>query len=468
MSEHDDEFLHILYNGYTEFYFKENGFNSVGYKLKSDIKFCQPIINNVSFSNEYNRLHLDVQLYKLDRGMKKDIHIINKPDPSFLYKTISFVFDANTVVDKDIIDDFEKNGLELHIMHQYNESAFVNELKKHAVNGLRVLLTSFDSYDTIVDSEFYRYDIHSSDYTYCIDSQDDALVVYSNAIDALSSMLREPTMLCMGRVFHSINYYADDQKNLYNSKLEALDPENQVYLYNLLLSMFPEECNTYLYINMPDLSVSSSLDILTQSGAYSKIYRLNEQYNCDLFFGYATDIINTSFQIPSPRKVFYSAALLSFYQLILSQDAYLTNNFIDLNIANEKVKVVISEPSARKLQDNRCNSMVLFDTGHPSVYGDRSLSTLPNLRYSHVSRNFVAIRRMIHNYIETKKFILNTDFNIDSCITYIKLNILNDFKSKGVISDYNLEYTSDRQTIHISIILLFPYIADSIELNFTI
>lgn len=483
MKNKNDGFKKILYNGYTEFYFKENGFDVVGYKLKSDLKFCQPIISSMNFSNENNQLHLYVQLYRLDRGMVKKLYTINKPDDTLLYKTLHFTFDTNTVTDKDIIDDFDKNGLEMQIVYSCgNDKALVEQLKKHANHGLKILLSSLENNDKdfTVHNEFYHYDIHSSDYEYDIGGEDDdnrADVAYIEAIDALSSMLREPIMLCMGRMFHSIDIYDTDSPNiLISSKLEHLDPVSQFGVYSVLLSRFPEECNTYLFINMPDISVSSALDLLNQRGKFSatpvsnegEAIRLQENYNCDIFFGYATDIVNASLSVESPRKVFYSAALLSFYNLIMSNDAYMTNNFVDLNISNRCVKIVVPESSAKSLQESRCNSMVLFDIGRPSVYGDRSLSMLHNLRYSHISRNFVMIRRLIHNYLETKKFVINHSANIDSCICYIKFNILDEFRSHGVLSNYSVSYYSEGKSVFIKITLIFPYVAESIDLDFTI
>lgn len=477
-----DSFQKILYNGYTEFYFKEGDFDTVGYRLKSDIKFCQPIISSIEFSNEYNQLHLYVQLYHLDRGMTKKFYTLNKPDASFLYKTVHFVFDNNTVTDDLIIEDFDSNGLELQIVFSGgDEKALVNQFNRFRDTGLKVLLTSLEgnNSDYTVHSKYYHYDIHSSDYIYDLTDDEEnnkADASYIKSVNALSSMIIEPTLLCIGRMFHSVNYYDEDFDNvLLSSKLLPLDPESQLGVYTILLGLFPEECNTYVLINMPDLSVSSAVDLLNQQGKFSSntsgnvdVIRLPEQYNCDLFFGYATDIINTSFVVESPRKVFYSAAVLSFYSLLISNDAYLTNNFIGLNISNNCIKLILSESSAESLKKSRCNSMVLFDTGSPSVYGDRTLSNSANLKYSHISRNFIAIRRIIHNYLETRKFILNTEFNIDACICYIKFNILDEFRSQGVLTEYKVNYYSEGQTVFINIVLLFPSIAESISLDFTI
>lgn len=490
MKDNKDVFTKVFYNGYTEFYFKENDYDVVGYKLKSDIKFCQPIISNMYLSNEKNQLHIYVHLYHLDRGMTRSPQTLDSPEITSLYKVIHFVFNADSVKDINIINDFNNNGLEMHLIYADENDAgstlLVDQLKKHATNGFKVLLNSLennneddeeivsdkddDKYDD-VDNYFYHYKINSSDYSYNISKEDDYTTAYVNAIDALKSMLREPTMLCMGRMFQSIDTEDTEGKKikLLSSRLEPLNPESQFGIYSVLLDAFDEECNTYLYINMPDLSASTSVDLLKQENAFSSgIVRLQEHYNCDLFFGYATDIINTSLMTESPRKVFYSSALLSFYSLILSGDKYLTNNFIGLNISNRCVKSVLSESSAKKLQNERCNSMVLFDIGSPSVYGDRSLSLLPNLRYSHISRNFVAIRRLIRYYLETKKFTLNTTYNIDSYICYIKFNILDDFVSKGVLSNYSVSYTKERQSVFIQVILIFESVAESIDLSFSI
>ena len=147
---------------------------------------------------------------------------------------------------------------------------------------------------------------------------------------------------------------------------------------------------------------------------------------------------------------------------------YMTNSIGGLNISNGSVKIVITESSADKLVNSRCNAVVLFDNGYPSIHGDRSLSMLPNLRYSHISRNFIRIRRLIKEYLETKKFILNTMFNVKMCIDYVKSDILDKFKTDGIISDYSVDYSIEFQTVKISIILIFSQVAESISLDFVI
>ena len=67
MKSNDDGF-NIPYNGYTEFTFKDdNGNDSTTYRLKSNIKFCQPIIQ--SEYNGSNKLDLYIALYYLKRSV---------------------------------------------------------------------------------------------------------------------------------------------------------------------------------------------------------------------------------------------------------------------------------------------------------------------------------------------------------------------------------------------------------------
>jgi hypothetical protein len=475
MYNNTDGFDSIHYNGYTEFYFIENGFEVVGYKLKHEMKFIQPIIQTIELTDESHRLHLYVNLYYLDRFTKKEISDINLLHSSRLYNTIEFVFDANSVTDEDIIRDFKSNGFELKILYSGNNNrTLASELIKKANNDkLSILLRSTSESEITIyrDSNFiytddYRYNIHTSDYMYDFDEETVTLSSYMKAIDRLSNLSVEPLMLCMGRMIKLQPHITDDILTGFSTT--QLESESQIAIYNHLLDAFNEDCNTYLFINAPDLTVSSTIQLLSQSGKFREALQLNSNFNCDLFYGYATDFVDCSLVDSHNRKVEYSAALLSFYNLMITSSAYITNNFIDLNISNDSVKLVLTESSASKLKDLKCNSMVLFDIGSPSVYGDRSLSNLPNLRFSHVSRNFVRLRKLIRDYLDTKKFILNTMFNIDSCVDNIKFNILDDFKSHGIISDYDISYTINYQTVNINVILLFSRVAESIAIDFVI
>lgn len=466
MYDMDDEFKDIHYNGYTEFYFKEDGFDVVGYKLKSNIKFVIPLINKLELLNDNNKLYFGVSLYYLDREIinKNKNTLIEDIDKTLLYKTLWFTLNIEGLTDQTLIDEFKLHGLELKVIYNSNDKkALIKYLLKHAKQGLKVQLFSVnDSKDTYIENEFYHYDIHINDYQYCLNSEDTSKLIdiYNESIKSLSAILKEPTHLTIGRLFQSKSIY-NLSNELVSSILEPLDSETQIIIYNDLLSMFPEDCNTYLFINLPDVSISTALELLSNN-------ELNEQYNCDLFFGYAVDSTQTSLANNYIKTIYYSAALLSFYNLLLSTDAYITNNLIDLNISNNCIKIIIPESSAKKLQNIHCNSIVTFDTGYPSIFGDRTLSTSHNLKYSHISRNLITIRRLINNYLETKKFILNTLFNINACLCYIKFNILDEFKSRGAITSYKVIYTTEGKTVFINIALIFPYIAEEIIINFTI
>jgi hypothetical protein len=147
---------------------------------------------------------------------------------------------------------------------------------------------------------------------------------------------------------------------------------------------------------------------------------------------------------------------------------YLTNPVVDLNISNLHVRSSIPESSALKLEQERCNSMVLFDIGSPSLYGNRSLSNLPNLRRSHISRNFVFIRRLIRDYLETQKFTISNLFNLTAITNYITGSILDTFVSDGILNNYTLDYNSFDRTVNINITLTFAGYIKSLELNFRI
>ena len=464
MEHHTDGFEYISYNGYTEFYFVKDSYDIIGYRLKSDIKFCQPIVGKLEATKENNNLNIYVYLYYLDRCLLNNVSFKINSDRKSLYKILQFSYSLNSSVDSDIIADFRNSGLELQIIYQgSDDKAFIKALESYTRN---TLIIDVQPDNDIVYTNSYRYNLHSDYYTYNFSDELVRITAYENAINLLSNILPTPVMACMGRMFKSPTSDSG-QNTTVDSALEPIDVDSHIEICNFFMNCFPEECDTYLFINTPDLSVSSILTILDSSNITGGTY-LNERYNCDLFFGYATDYVNRSCTDNNLRRVHYSAALLSFYNLMISGSTYLTNNFIDLNISNKCVKLVLSESSAEKLKDCRCNSMVLFDTGHPSTYGDRSLSMMPNLRYSHISRNLVRLRRIINEYLETKKFILNTMYYLESTMSYIKTQILDDAVSKGVISNYSLSYYSENQTVTINIILIFPFVADSISLQFTI
>ena len=59
-------------------------------------------------------------------------------------------------------------------------------------------------------------------------------------------------------------------------------------------------------------------------------------------------------------------------------------------------------------------------------------------------------------------------FNVKMCIDYVKSDILDEFKTNGIISDYSVDYSIEFQTVKISIILIFSQVAESISLDFVI
>ena len=80
----------------------------------------------------------------------------------------------------------------------------------------------------------------------------------------------------------------------------------------------------------------------------------------------------------------------------------------------------------------------------------------------------VFIRRLIREFIATREFTINNSFNAQSTINYIRSSILESFKSSGVIRDYNTDYTIDRNSMFITIDLLFNTSIEYITLNFTL
>ena len=490
MKDNNDNFR-ISYNGYTEFTFTDsNGYDNIGYKLKSDIKFCQPIIHS---KYSINRLDLFVDLYLLDKSIVQDESVFVTFDRSHFYKTLHFVFDTSreSTTDKLIIDTLWSNGLELQLVNvdPSNPRSFIDMLKQyskltiyfesydpnkeekvihHSDNTVEVIPESYDHSKIEQNTPSGRYWYKTNYNSYNYDFTDESIVIdaYTSAIELLADKKPEPHMLCMSKLYKSVNI-TDNEGNIVRSVMTDLDYESYIGIQAVLLSYFTEDCNTYLFISTPDISFSKLYDILLYNST-NDVVDLPQQYNCDLYFGSAGDYIDSSLKYGGPTKVFYSSALLSFYNLLNNKSIYMTNSVVSLNIPNMRLKSSIPESSAKKLSDLRCNSIVLFDTTYPSIYGDRSLSLSPNLRYSHISRNFVRIRRLVREYLETKKFILNTNFNIRTCVNYIKTDILNVFLQSGIISDYSIDFSIQRQTVTINIVLLFSAVAESISLEFVI
>lgn len=154
--------------------------------------------------------------------------------------------------------------------------------------------------------------------------------------------------------------------------------------------------------------------------------------------------------------------------MIINQTLYSANSIENFNISNDFVKSIISESSADKLANIRCNSIVTFETGLPTTYGNRSLSTLPNLRYSNISRSFVYIRRLIREYLETRKFTINTVYNAQNCVNYIQHYLLQQYVDLGILSAYSTSHSIKDKTVFIKINLVFVRAIESISLNFTI
>lgn len=468
MKDNDDDF-DISYNGYTEFTFKDKyNHPTITYKLKSNIKFCQPIIQS-SFS--INTLDIYVSLYYLDRSLsiynKKDLYCLKQ---SQLYKTLHFTYNINNATDQDIIDDFSLNGLELKLFNtpSQSETSFIDTLKQY--NTFKVILTTDcdDSGNMIHQSDKYYYDIHTENYDYDFSDLDNIIYVYQTAIDRLVLKLPAPHLLCLGKLYKSSSMSHPTDNYVMYTQLKDLDAESYIVIQNYLLDKFDNECDTYLYINTPDVSASTITRLLSNNNDYESAYSLLDTYNCDLFFGYAYDNINNSLYYSVPKKVNYSTALLVWYNLLAKQQMYITNGVSNLNISNNHIKLLITKYTADILNTLRCNPIVTFDTGFPSIYGDKSLSTSANLKYSHISRSFVYIRRLIREYLQLQKFKINNAFNAQTCSNYISSSILDTFVNNGILSNYTVDYSIDNKILYINITLLFSSVIEELTLSFTI
>ena len=460
MKTNNDDFL-IPYNGYTEFMFLDkNRHDTVGYKLKSDIKFCQPIIQ-FSFDG-VDTLELWVHRYILDRSRELSFLDSISFSRSRLYDTVYYKIalsydDKNTLltVDKDIIDLLERDGFELKIVNgTYDAQALIKKFVSY--KNITISLESFvsdyelairknnkepnhnfiDPYlagivDRKIEQNDYWYRINSDDYDHCLqmivdedsDNQyahlnDEAISYHEIAINNLSEMFPRPHVISIGELYKSETKITNSQiidstgtaiKYISSSATDSLPYNDCIHIYSRLLSTFDSECDTYLFINAPDVTASAIRTNLLNEDLDS--FDLHDQYNCDMYYGYISDYVESSLRYQQQTKIYYSSASMVMYSLLIRKKQYLTNSLHGLNISNTSIKNSITERLARDLTDLRCNSVVLFDSGAPSVYGNRSLATTANLRFSHISRTFVYLRRVIREYLETQKFIINTLYN---------------------------------------------------------
>jgi hypothetical protein len=522
MLDNDDGF-DISYNGYTEFMFVDtvNGarYSTFGYKLKSDIKFCQPVIS--TSYNGTNELVISVHLYILDHLRNRDYLSTVKLDPDRFYRTLTLElpieFDSKnnlTTTDQDLIDLLSDNGLELKVINgQQDSQVLIKKFLEHT--NIEIFTDSyvsqwspgtdnqdlenkysspkgdnptgekhyeFELNEGRVNQDFYWYNIHSEMYAYKIEEISDIVNAYKTAIDNLKEVYPQPHFICLNKILKSTTIsdsytyvdqlsnqdYSEDKKIKYFVKQSSLkdlsDLNEYIAVQNLLLSEYDSDSDTYLFINTPDRSYSFINGLLSDTDN-----QLLENYNCDLFYGVAFDNVHTALESGEYNKLSFPVSLLTMYTMLTTSNYHLSNPVTNINIANIRVKSIISESSARSLSNLRCNSIVIFDTGAPSIFGNRSLSLSPNLRYSHISRTFIRLRRLIREFLETQKFILNTIFNITSCINYIRSEILETFVADGILTNYTIEYTEGtNRSVYITIELTFTGFADSITLDFKI
>lgn len=474
LSTNEDGFR-TTYNGCTEFSFTSGGYDTVGYRLKSDIKFCQPIIRS---KYAINRLDLYVDLYILNRSLIQGHDALRTFSKSNLYKTAHYVFDTSkpTTTDELIINTLLMDGLELQIINAdpSKNTSFIEELK--VCKNLVIYFNSYDEYkeaahieydnskiERNTKSEHYWYRLNSDKYVYDFDDNDKVISRYIDAISRLSEKKPEPHHLLLSRLYKSITIKNSDGLTV-RSMLDDLDYDSCIYIQSSLLEIFPSECYTYCYLNTPDMSAASVEDYLYSD----KHASLPENYNCDLSYGSISDYVVSSTSMRVPNRVHFPLASIVFYSMVNNNNVYVANPLDGMNLSNSNIKFIVNENSASSLADLRCNTLVSFDANRPTIYGNRSLSLLPNLRYSNISRNFVRIRRLIHEFLETKKFMLNTYFNIQNCLNYIRTQIIDQYIEAGILSNYNIDYITEHQTVIISIRLVFIRALDSINLEFTI
>ena len=474
VSTNNDGFR-IGYNGYTEFTFINDSLEDlVGYRLKSAIKFCQPVLS-VKYSQ--NKLYLHIQLYLLDYSSTNQLYRFDK---SRLYTEFTAVLlDNGNLSDRDIIDCLAEHDIELKVINSHNDDkALVSAFKESGYFEIK--------YESYIDSKFstediqgkwpndvvifltdekYHYKINTDNYNYSLDDDNSILHAYHDAINRMVDLNPEPHFLCLDRVLKSHKVY-DSHNHVVKQHTDQSDFNMYMHVYSILTDTFTSDCNTYVLMNTPSMSSSSIMSNLINV----QYDYLLDNYNADLFYGYVWDTIYRyrNSDLSKQSKVFYSAALLTFYNLLSESTVYIANSVGNLNISNNCARSCISENAARTLSELHCNSIVMFDTGMPSVFGNTTLSSLPNLSHSHISRNFVRIRRLIREYLETKKFMLNTVFNQDSCAAYIRTQILDVFKSNGVLSNYDINFTSSNKSILVNIDLMFYSAAENLNLNFTI
>lgn len=463
MQDHDDEFK-IKYNGYTEISFKqynENDYiNAITLKLKSEIKFCQPLIYT-SYSD--NTLVITVLQYILDRDVLHINYNRNQLYPNMLYRQDEFTFNTLSDTDQSIINALSSLGIELKIEYTIGYHNLITLLKSYS----SFIPVFKDNYD----SDSYSLNLHDSDYTYFLDG-DQSYLAYSDALSRLNNVELLPHNICLPKLYKTVDQKSSSGSEILYKKLKEQSPEYYSLIYSNLLDSFNKDSSTYLFINAPDVSVSTTLRWLKKLDEFSGVVELPSANNCDLYFGYISEYVSSNLKNPVIHRVSYSAALLVMYGLLINQSAidsiYRPLGISNLGIAYKDPKLVTNEVVAKSLLECKCNSIVNFDSNTSWIYGNRSLSDHSALQHSHISRFTTYIRRVISEYLELNKFSLNTIANADAISTYIDASILSQFRDSGILNAYQTKYTKSNKSLFFKITLNFYNIFESIQLNFNI
>lgn len=462
---HYNDGFEISYNGFTEIQFydttEESRLPKLTFKLKSNIKFCQPYLYS-TYNN--GTLKVNVDRYMLDRQVMQNSTNDNKLDFNMKYDTISYTFNVYTDTDKSIINAFSNYGIEIQVDNHNTPNTLISVLSNYPLFRPK-MLNDYTDYK-------YSVNLHTNNYTYYL-PVDKAELEYCRAIDKLNSVSNKPYFLSLCQLYRSIPLNDPNNSSvvLYNY-LKPLRAIECTSILNYLLSSFPQESDTYLFINTPDLPFSSVLDWLTQRGMYEATDQLSDNYNCDLFFGYVTEQVHSNLNNSLAHPVYYSLASLSMYSMLLSNNSvvsmYTPTGISKIDMVYRQPKSLINETSASDLLNTRCNSLVTFDTNKLWVYGDRSLSSKPNLRYSHISRLVVLIRRIVTEYLEQAKFTINNYMTMQAYINTINTDILDLLKTGGVLQRYNTSFSIEGKSVLVTIELFFNSTIESVQLNFNI
>lgn len=455
-------------NGSTEFDNTSTRGNDslIKWELSSNIRFCIPVMTAKLINSKL--LNVNVSLYY--KSVNLD-YTTRELSSSSLYASLDYsMYEEST--DEDLVALMLKDGLTLSIDKNCN---LLDALRDFCSKGVSYI--SFADYKRIQFAEavYSDFNLNLNKYKHTLGAsteiESEGLNAYKQAFDKLHESSKFIDFVADGSLKESYRVSSND--DIISYSLREMNPSDIRSLHNYIQSLFNEDSHTYVLLNTPDLCVGSTELWLQSLGMYSKIEDLTYHFNNELFYGYLYSYETNSLLYTGKVSVKFTTSMLVLYNILLSSNdsnvLYTQGMLSEISVPYIKPYNSISESYANKLLTYQVNSLVYFDRNEAWVFGDSSLSKLSSLKEAHNARLLTHISKLISNYIDTVKFIINTDRNLKSVKNYIDYNILQAYLNSGWISEYNTSITTDpnSRNIIVTVSIVFYKHLEEIKISFT-